>query len=107
MSKSLGNLIFVGDLCNEWEPAAVRLALLAHHYRRDWDWDTGADMPPAAARMALWRRANDGDGKAGLVDVRAALDADLNTPGALEALDAAATSGQSVTHGAELLGVRL
>ena len=33
MSKSLGNLVFVGDLCKEWDPAAVRLALLAHHYR--------------------------------------------------------------------------
>ena len=28
MSKSLGNLVFVGDLCKEWDPAAVRLALL-------------------------------------------------------------------------------
>ncbi len=38
MSKSLGNLVFVGDLLKEWDPAAVRLALLAHHYRTDWDW---------------------------------------------------------------------
>ena len=34
MSKSLGNLVFVGDLCKEWDPAAVRLALLGHHYRQ-------------------------------------------------------------------------
>ncbi len=34
MSKSLGNLVFVGELCKEWDPAAVRLALLDHHYRR-------------------------------------------------------------------------
>ena len=40
MSKSLGNLVFVGDLCKEWDPAAVRLALLGHHYREDWDWCT-------------------------------------------------------------------
>ena len=38
MSKSLGNLVFVGDLLKEWDPMAVRLALLAHHYRSDWDW---------------------------------------------------------------------
>ena len=57
MSKSLGNLVFVGDLCKEWDPAAVRLALLAHHYRQDWDWRTGEDMPAAAARLALWRSA--------------------------------------------------
>ena len=33
MSKSLGNLVFVGDLLKDWEPSAVRLALLDHHYR--------------------------------------------------------------------------
>ena len=84
MSKSLGNLVFVGDLCKEWDPAAVRLALLAHHYREDWDWRTDEDMPAAAARLALWRSApdhDDGDGgSAGLAAVRAALDADLDTP---------------------------
>ena len=57
MSKSLGNLVFVGDLCKEWDPAAVRLALLAHHYRHDWEWRTDEDMPAAAARLALWRSA--------------------------------------------------
>jgi len=66
----------------EWDPAAVRLALLAHHYRRDWDWQTGEDMPAAAARLALWRSAPEGEGAAGLSAVRAALDDDLDTPGA-------------------------
>ena len=80
MSKSLGNLVFVGDLCKEWDPAAVRLALLAHHYRGDWDWNTGEDMP-AAARLALWSSSPAGDGSAGLVAVRVALDDDLDTPG--------------------------
>jgi L-cysteine:1D-myo-inositol 2-amino-2-deoxy-alpha-D-glucopyranoside ligase len=107
MSKSLGNLVFVGDLCAAWEPASVRLALLAHHYRGDWDWDTEADMPAASARLALWRGATEGIGEAGLAEVRGALDADLDTPGALAALDAAARSGQSVASGAELLGVQL
>jgi L-cysteine:1D-myo-inositol 2-amino-2-deoxy-alpha-D-glucopyranoside ligase len=107
MSKSLGNLVFVGDLCKEWEPAAVRLALLAHHYRTDWNWVTEGDMPAASERLALWRRAGDGDGQAGLAGVRAALDADLDTVGALEALDGAAASGRSVLAGARLLGVDL
>ena len=57
MSKSLGNLVFVGDLCKEWDPAAVRLALLAHHYRGDWEWRTAEDMPAAAVRLALWSSA--------------------------------------------------
>jgi L-cysteine:1D-myo-inositol 2-amino-2-deoxy-alpha-D-glucopyranoside ligase len=115
MSKSLGNLVFVGDLCKEWDPAAVRLALLAHHYREDWDWRTDEDMPAAAARLALWRSApDDGDddedadgGVSGLVAVRAALDADLDTPAALRALDDEAVAGRPVAAGARLLGVTL
>jgi L-cysteine:1D-myo-inositol 2-amino-2-deoxy-alpha-D-glucopyranoside ligase len=113
MSKSLGNLVFVGDLCKEWDPPAVRLALLAHHYRADWDWRTGVDMPAAASRLALWRSASLGDGASGatgatgLDAVRAALAEDLDTPGALAALDAAATAGQSVAEGAALMGIAL
>ena len=38
MSKSLGNLVFVRDLLKTWDPVAVRLAVLAHHYRSDWEW---------------------------------------------------------------------
>ena len=109
MSKSLGNLVFVGDLCKEWDAPAVRLALLAHHYRGDWDWRTGSDMPEAAARLALWRSVcgGDGDGAAGLAAARAALADDLDTPGALHALDAEASAGRSVVHGARLLGIEL
>ena len=54
MSKSLGNLVFVGDLVKEWEPTAVRLALLDHHYRSDWEWTDG-DMPRSSARLEAWR----------------------------------------------------
>ena len=109
MSKSLGNLVFVGDLCKEWDPPAVRLALLAHHYRGDWDWRTGWDMPEAAARLALWRSAcgGDGDGSAGLAALRSALADDLDTPGALRALDVEATAGRSVADGARVLGIEL
>ena len=109
MSKSLGNLVFVGDLCKEWDAPAVRLALLAHHYRGDWDWRTGSDMPQAAARLALWRSVcgGDGDGSAGLAAARAALADDLDTPGVLRALDAEASVGRSVVHGARLLGIEL
>ena len=41
MSKSLGNLVFVSDLCKDSAPAAVRLALMGHHYRDDWEWHDG------------------------------------------------------------------
>jgi L-cysteine:1D-myo-inositol 2-amino-2-deoxy-alpha-D-glucopyranoside ligase len=100
--------VFVGDLCKEWEPAAVRLALLAHHYREDWDWVTARDMPHAAARLGLWRSAPEGDGTEGLfAALRAALDDDLNTVAALESLDGEARAGRSVRAGATLLGVEL
>jgi L-cysteine:1D-myo-inositol 2-amino-2-deoxy-alpha-D-glucopyranoside ligase len=111
MSKSLGNLVFVGELLKEWEPAAVRLALLDHHYRTDWEW-TDAEMPRAAARLSAWRRAaidtsSSDAGDAGLEFVRTRLDDDLDTPGALAALDGEAAAGRSVVRGAALLGITL
>ncbi len=116
MSKSLGNLVFVGDLLKEWEPAAIKLALLDHHYRPDWEWTTG-DLPRAARRLEAWRAAptdaapTDADtaaaADAGLTRVRAALDDDLDTPGALAALDDEAAGGRPVVGGAALLGVTL
>lgn len=37
MSKSRGNLVFVSHLRETADPMAIRLALLAHHYRDDWE----------------------------------------------------------------------
>jgi L-cysteine:1D-myo-inositol 2-amino-2-deoxy-alpha-D-glucopyranoside ligase len=102
MSKSLGNLVFVHDLLKEWEPAAVRLAVLSHRYRDSWEWHDGL-MPAAAARLDAWRTAGPGDG--GLQETRAALDDDLDTPAALAALDRAAAGGEGVGAAAALLGV--
>lgn len=106
MSKSLGNLVFVSDLLAATESDAVRLALLDHHYRFDWEWHD-EDLDRAVSRLSAWRRASHGDGAAGLDEVRAALDNDLDTPGALAALDSAAATGASVALGARLLGVSL
>ncbi len=104
MSKSTGNLVFVGDLRERHDAAAIRLALLLHRYRRPWNWydDLLAD---AETRLARWRRAGPGD--AALDATRAALDDDLDTPTALAAIDAAAEAGQGVSAAAELLGVEL
>jgi len=92
MSKSLGNLVFVRDLLKQWEPVAIRLALLRNHYRADWAWEDLL-LEEASARLARWRaaaRSGGGTfGTAGLLDeVRAALDDDLGTPRALRAIDA-------------------
>jgi L-cysteine:1D-myo-inositol 2-amino-2-deoxy-alpha-D-glucopyranoside ligase len=102
MSKSLGNLVFVHDLLKEWEPGAIRLAILNQRYREPWEWFDRL-LPPAARRLESWRGA--GPGEAALDDVRAALDDDLDTRGALEAIDAAAAAGHGVSAAAALLGV--
>jgi L-cysteine:1D-myo-inositol 2-amino-2-deoxy-alpha-D-glucopyranoside ligase len=102
MSKSLGNLVFVSDLLKEWDPAAIRLAIIGHHYRRPWEWYDSL-MPDAAARLEAWRGAGEGDDA--LAEVRAALDDDLDSPGAVAAIDRAAAGGGAVSEAAALLGV--
>src|SRR6516162_289882 len=57
MSKSLGNLVFVSRLREAGvDPMAIRLALLAHHYRSDWEW-TDAVLAEAESRLSRWRAA--------------------------------------------------
>jgi L-cysteine:1D-myo-inositol 2-amino-2-deoxy-alpha-D-glucopyranoside ligase len=102
MSKSLGNLVFVSDLLKEWEPSAIRLAVLDHHYRVEWDWDDTL-MPSAAERLARWDLGRPGTGA--LAEVRERLDDDLDVPAALAAIDAAAGRGESVSRAAALLGL--
>jgi L-cysteine:1D-myo-inositol 2-amino-2-deoxy-alpha-D-glucopyranoside ligase len=104
MSKSLGNLVFVSDLLKAFDPRAIRLGLIEHHYRESWEWDDEI-MPRAAARLDRWLAAGEGDGA--LDEVRAALDDDLDTPGAVAAIDRAAAAGQGVSRAAALLGVDL
>jgi L-cysteine:1D-myo-inositol 2-amino-2-deoxy-alpha-D-glucopyranoside ligase len=104
MSKSLGNLVFVGDLLKEWEPMAIRLALLEHHYRTDWDWEDSG-LVRGTERLERWRRA--GVGAGGIEEVRRRLDDDLDAPGALEVLDEVAGTGTGMSQGAALLGVTL
>jgi L-cysteine:1D-myo-inositol 2-amino-2-deoxy-alpha-D-glucopyranoside ligase len=106
MSKSLGNLVFVSELRKLWDPRAIRLAVLAHHYRHEWDW-TDVVMPDAAGRLARWQAVATGDGDAALGEVRAALDDDLDTPAAIRVIDEAVDAGKDVTRAAALLGVDL
>jgi L-cysteine:1D-myo-inositol 2-amino-2-deoxy-alpha-D-glucopyranoside ligase len=107
MSKSLGNLVFVHDLVSRSESAAVRLALLDHHYREDWEW-RDEQLLRAQSRLATWRTTlTTGRSSSVVDDVRAALDDDLDTPGALRAIDAAAHAGSSVASAASVLGITL
>ena len=111
MSKSLGNLVFPALLMREHEPAAVRLAMLAHHWRSAWTFDP-EDLKVADERLDAWRRAATRlQGSTGRLpeEVEAALAADLDTPAALAATDELARQGDgaAVTVAAEVLGVRL
>ena len=66
-------------------------------------------MPRAAARLERWLAAPEGAGGSVPVldSVRARLDDDLDTVGAVAAIDAAAERGESVGAAAALLGVFL
>src|SRR5207253_7645577 len=101
MSKSLGNLVFVADLCEKSDPRAVRLALAAQHYRTPWEWHAGL-LDVAAARLDAWLDA--GPGAAAAEDVRGAIDDDLDTPGAAAPIDAAAPPGHGLEHAAAPVG---
>lgn len=90
MSKSLGNVLLVRDLLSNMPGEAIRYALLSAQYRQPLDW---TPETPRAARAALDRlygalrdqpkaKAQSED----MAPVLAALDDDLNTPGALAAL---------------------
>lgn len=115
MSKSRGNLVFVSGLRESgFDPMAIRLAILAHHYRHDWDW-TDEGLKAAAVRLDRWRAAvraglDDGPGGQGgeaapaasavlrsgpehdggrvLAAMRERLADDLDAPGALAVVDA-------------------
>jgi len=98
--------VFVNRLLAEGvDPMAIRMALLAHHYRSDWEW-TDAGLADAGARLARWRSAvtraeatvpahEVGASEVAaaepahevLAGVRARMRDDLDAPGALAAVD--------------------
>lgn len=91
MSKSLGNLVFVSALRNsDIDPMAIRLSLLRHHYRTDWEW-TDDQLWTAVDDIGDWRRAlalGAGAPAAPVVEeILAALADDLDAPRATAAVD--------------------
>jgi L-cysteine:1D-myo-inositol 2-amino-2-deoxy-alpha-D-glucopyranoside ligase len=118
MSKSLGNLVFVSALtASGIDPRAIRLAILAQHYRQDWEW-TDSLLQDAQARLERWigwaAHTNDRVVRetALLAEVRVLLADDLNSAAALDAIDASIAAGVSATVVDldaidALLGVRL
>jgi len=110
MSKSLGNLVMVRDLLQEYSPDAIRLYLARHHYRQPWSHDL-AELREAEDWVARLRGAvvvSSGDGevlspKDAEQTFKRALDNDLDTSGAIGALleladetSGAAAEGQNI-----------
>lgn len=92
MSKSLGNLVLVSKLrADGVDAAAIRLAIIANHYRSDWSWSEDL-LQAATGRLSRWRsaaRANGDEPVDGLLaELREALSNDLDAPRALAAVDA-------------------
>ncbi len=91
MSKSRGNLVLVSQLrADGVDPAAIRLGLLAGHYRSDRSWSADV-LADAQARLARWRAAAalpaGPDAADLLARLRTYLADDLDTPKALAAVD--------------------
>jgi L-cysteine:1D-myo-inositol 2-amino-2-deoxy-alpha-D-glucopyranoside ligase len=87
MSKSKGNLVFISALRNsDVDPMAIRLTLLRHHYRSDWEW-TDDQLWESVDLLDRWRRALavGAGAPAGPVveSVLAALATDLDAPAAV------------------------
>ncbi|MGI9253524.1 MAG: DALR domain-containing protein, partial [Thermomicrobiales bacterium] len=94
MSKSLGNLVRVGEVLKTHHPDALRLYLFSHHYRPAWEYfdeeldgwaEIAADLREAAAFPAYGL-----DDELDVSTLRErflnALDDDLNTPAAIGVL---------------------
>ena len=103
MSKSRGNLVLVSRLREDGvDPMAIRLVLLAQHYREDWDY-TPALLEEAHARLGRWREALSVNAAPSsdetVAALRTALADDLDAPAALAAVDAWAE--RTLTNGGD------
>ncbi|MDI7277809.1 MAG: cysteine--tRNA ligase, partial [Anaerolineae bacterium] len=96
MSKSLGNLVMVPDLLGRYSADALRLYLSGQHYREPWSHDE-AELQERARQALAWEQA--GQARRGVEPVaveeceqrfRTAMEDDLDTPRALDAVDALA-----------------
>ena len=116
MSKSLGNLVLVSRLREAGvDPRAIRLAVLDHHYRSDWEW-TDAELDAAEGRLATWADASTDedrhDDRDFVDEFRRVIRRDLDTPAAIRMLDDRVSAGTPLTPlvrsiADALLGIRI
>jgi cysteinyl-tRNA synthetase len=114
MSKSLGNMVFVGDLLTRYSADALRLYLLSHPYTKPWDHPKGAPVPTAELAEKLAKAfADAGDATPDEIvqyggDFEAALANDFNTVAAIRALEAlAANTEPAARRAGRALGQRV
>jgi L-cysteine:1D-myo-inositol 2-amino-2-deoxy-alpha-D-glucopyranoside ligase len=89
MSKSLGNLVFVSKLRQQGiDPMAIRLVLLSHHYRTDWEW-FDSELEIAQVRLETWRAAMNQEfcTESPVPEIVRLMVNDLDTPAALARID--------------------
>lgn len=116
MSKSLGNLVFVRELLEKGtDGRAIRLALLGQRYRENWEW-TDELLDSATSRLGRWRAWAEGalPGESDTLKdaLRGILATDLDTPGAIAAIDLVISTGvpassEDLDTIDALLGIRL
>lgn len=94
MSKSLGNLVLVSDALKSYDADAIRLYLFSHHYREPWEyqdddvdeWARLSDDLREAVNFTSYGIDEEVDVELEEQRFFAALDDDLNTAGAIDAL---------------------
>ncbi|MDR1790457.1 MAG: cysteine--1-D-myo-inosityl 2-amino-2-deoxy-alpha-D-glucopyranoside ligase [Propionibacteriaceae bacterium] len=102
MSKSKGNLVFVSQLrAVGVDPMAIRLLLLGHQHREDWEYFS-ADLDDQLARLRRWRaafaRPQAPEAEPVIAAISQAICDDLDSPSALALVDEwASRSGNSST----------
>ncbi|MEM7422329.1 MAG: cysteine--tRNA ligase [Pseudomonadota bacterium] len=108
MSKSLGNVLLVRDLLDEAPGEAIRFALLGAHYRQPLDWSKDGLAQAKRGLDRLYGVLRDlGDvpdmpSAPGLIDAfEAALEDDLNFPGAIAELFRIAKAARRATTAAD------
>jgi L-cysteine:1D-myo-inositol 2-amino-2-deoxy-alpha-D-glucopyranoside ligase len=120
MSKSLGNLVFVQDLREQYDPRAIRLAVHARHYRHGFEWfddDMNAGIDLLELLELAAKRETGPDPEHFEAEFRSCIDNDLDTPSALDVLAGYAQSSidggtstdapAALRSAAQLLGVQL
>lgn len=111
MSKSLGNIVFLGELIKKYNANTIRVLLLSHHYRQPWNFDYQelATAKKIADKLTGVKSVNlkPIELKKTIPAFFQALDNDLDTPRALKILEKAAgdkSKSKVVSQAASILG---